>query len=617
LKKPFRQNGRGTGDFTTLSWDEAVRVVKEALSNHAGSEIAFLLGLVPDHLSDLVGEIATAIGAPAPLRYTAFGYLESRKTLAEAANNVLGQHSLPVYDISNSDVTFSFGADFLGTWLSPVAYSRGYASLRQGTPGRRGYLVQFEPRMSQTAAKADEWIPVHPGSEGQVALALGRLISELRGGPLPEAYLNVDVKTASTVSGVDMDRLNHLAGIFSGASAPLAIAGGSSLAMSNGLETAQAVLMLDALVGNLGRPGGIAFTPTLPVHPVESQGLNTFIDMREFVEKMKASQIKVLFVHGINPVFELPPLLGFEEALANVPLVISFATYPDETASQADFVFPDHHPLESWGYQLPVPAADRAAFSASQPAVVPFYNTQATSDVLLAAMQAIGGDLAKSVPYKDEVEFLQHSVVGLVSEAGYFNAPEINTFWAEWQQNGGWWTQAAGLASPTVGTALANIQSMPDATFEGGGDLFLHIYPSTLMGDGNGANKPWMQEAPDPMTTVMWNSWVEINPLTADKLGLKDDDLVRIISDQGEVEASVYRYPAISLDVIAIPFGQGHISYGQYAASRGSNPARLLPLSVNSAGDLAFAAVKVRIEKTGKTRPLARNESLNGVYGQE
>jgi anaerobic selenocysteine-containing dehydrogenase len=377
------------------------------------------------------------------------------------------------------------------------------------------------------------------------------------------------------------------------------------------------VLMLDALVDNLGKPGGIAFTPDLPVHPGATRGLNTFSDMTDLVKRMKAGQIEVLFVHGINPVFELPHALGFEEALANVPLVISFATYPDETASQADYVFPDHHPLESWGYQLPVPAADRAVISASQPVVLPYYDTQATSDVLLAAVQAIGGDLAKSVPYKDEVEFLQHSVVGLVSESGYFNAPEINTFWAEWQQNGGWWTQAASLASPSIGTALANSLSLPEATFAGGGDLFLHIYPSTLMGDGNGSNKPWLQEAPDPMTTVMWNSWVEINPVTADKLGLKDDDLVRIISDQGELEASVYRYPAIGLDVIAMPFGQGHITYGQYAAGRGSNPAMLLPLNLNSAGDMAFAAVKVRIEKTGQTRPLARNESRIGVYGQE
>jgi anaerobic selenocysteine-containing dehydrogenase len=136
------------------------------------------------------------------------------------------------------------------------------------------------------------------------------------------------------------------------------------------------------------------------------------------------------------------------------------------------------------------------------------------------------------------------------------------------------------------------------------------------MGDGTGANKPWLQETPDPMTTVMWNSWVEINPQTAEELGIKDDDVVRIVSPFGEIEASVYQYPAIRPDVVAIPFGQGHITYGRYAAGRGSNPLHLLPVRNNGAGDLTFEVVKVRIEKTGKSRPLARKESKLGVYGE-
>ena len=255
--------------------------------------------------------------------------------------------------------------------------------------------------------------------------------------------------------------------------------------------------------------------------------------------------------------------------------------------------------------------------SGSQPVVVPFYNTRATADVLLAAVQALGGNLATAVSYKDEVEFLQQSVLGLVTENGYFSAPEINTFWAQWQQFGGWWTADTALTTPPAASALTRSLRLPEAEFAGEGEFLLHVYPSPLMGDGTGANKPWLQETPDPMTTVMWNSWVEINPKTAEELGLKDDDVVRLVSPFGEIEASVYRYPAIHPDVIAIPFGQGHSAYGRYAAGRGSSPARLLPVKINGAGDLAFGAVKVRLEKTGRTRPLARNESRLGVYGEE
>jgi anaerobic selenocysteine-containing dehydrogenase len=141
---------------------------------------------------------------------------------------------------------------------------------------------------------------------------------------------------------------------------------------------------------------------------------------------MASGSIKALFIHGVNPVYELPDSLGFEQALAKVPLVVSFASFPDETAMQSDYVFPDHTGLEAWGYQKILSGADRPVISGLQPVVAPFYDTRATADVLLAAIQAIGGDLATAVPYKDEVEYLQQSLGGLVSEIGFFSANDIN-----------------------------------------------------------------------------------------------------------------------------------------------------------------------------------------------
>jgi anaerobic selenocysteine-containing dehydrogenase len=113
----------------------------------------------------------------------------------------------------------------------------------------------------------------------------------------------------------------------------------------------------------------------------------------------------------------------------------------------------------------------------------------------------------------------------------------------------------------------------------------------------------------------MWNSWVEINPKTAEEMGIDDDDIVRISSEAGAVEASVYKYPGIRPDTIAMPFGQGHTAYGIYAQGRGSNPADLFGAHFNEAGDLAYSGMKVKVEKTGKKRELARMEGKLGVYG--
>ena len=612
---PFKHTRGGTAP-SELNWDQAVAVVKDAISSHAPDKIAFLLGMSSDHFADLVTGITTALGAPAPWRYGAFEMFEGRATLSAAAAQAFGIASLPFFDLGNSDLVLSFGANFLETYLSPVAYARGYSAMRRGNQtGKRGYLVQFEPRMSQTAAAADEWIPLIPGTEGMVALGIGKAAAQLRGGSLPAAYQNVDLAQIASISGISQATLNRLAGLLVNASHPLAIPGGSALAASNGLEAGQAILALNVSMGNLGQPGGVFLTPPLPVHDNNPAIPNSFEDMKSLVDALKSGKVQVLFIHGVNPVFEFPKSLGFVEALAKVPTIISFASFPDETSLQSDYIFPDHTGLESWGYQKIVTGGNRPVISGAQPAVVPFYNTKASADVLLAAVQSIGGDLATAVPFKDEVEFMQDAVQKLVALPGYFNAADMQSFWAQWQQYGGWWNASAGLGSPSAPALLDQPLQVPAPDFNGKGEFYLFPFLSPLLGDGSGANKPWLQETPDPTTTVMWNSWVEIHPDTADKLGLANDDVVRVTSPFGAVEVSVYRYPAIRPDTLAIPFGQGHSAYGRYAQERGANLAALLGSQTDRNGSLAVYGLKVTLEKTGRQRPLARMESKLGVYG--
>jgi len=602
---------RGLSD-EVMSWDDAIQSVGEVLKDTAPSAIAFLMGMAPDHLCDLVTDLTVAIGAPKLIRYGALSAFEARATLSKAAQNMLGQEGMPFFDLANADLTFSFGANFLETWLSPVAYTRGYSKMRKGE--KRGYLVHFEPRMSQTAAKADEWIPVRPGTEGQVALAIGRLVAESTLPTLPRAFVNVDVTAVSKVSGVSEETLTHLAEIFAKAERPLAIPGGSALGQSNGLGAAEAVLALDAMTGNFGQPGGVYLSPAAPNQDEYHRPAN-LQETSALIEKMKAGEIKALFLHSVNPAFELPNSMGFEEALKNVPLVISFATFPDETAILADYIFPDHHGLESWGYQRVATGVDQSTLSGAQPVVAPFYNTRSTADVLLAASAASGGKLAAALPFTDEVEFIQYKLSPLIeNKDANFNAGEINAFTAYFQQFGGWWANEKALVTPAPNT-LNEAMNVVAPEFEGEGEFILHPFVSPVLGEA-GANKPWLQEIPDPTTTVMWNTWVEINPEIAHDLGIEDDDIVKVISEAGEIEAPVYRYPAIRPDTIAIPFGQGHTAYGRYAQGRGANPLDLVSPNVNAAGDLAFGSMKVRIEKTGKKHELSRLESKLGVYGE-
>lgn len=612
---PIKKNARGSFAGENISWDEAVQVVADALKNHQPNEIAFLLGTSSDHLFDLATDLSSATGMNAPVRFGAMSMLEARATLSKAAENLFGQAGMPWFDVGNAETVFSFGANFLETWLSPLAYMRGFAHFRKATETKlRGRMVQFEARMSATGAKADEWVALRPGSEALVALAIGRLVAEMKGVAVPRIFSGVEPLEVAAQADVKLETLEHLAEMFATTNA-VAIPGGAALGQSNGLAVAEAVLALNALANNFGKAGGVYLSALAP-NQSEYHRPASAEEMQAFVEQMKSGAIKVLFVHGVNPVFEAPKALGFKEALSQVSQVISFATFPDETALEADYVLPDHHGLEGWGYQRVATGVSLPVLSGAQPVVAPYYNTRSTADVLIAAAGLAGGKFASALPYADEVEFLQTKVSALRGEAGgSFSAIDDETFMATFQQFGGWWKNTDALSAPSAAGVLSKNIKAEQAEFAGEGEFFFVPFMSPTLGEA-GANKPWLQELPDPTTTVMWTTWIEINPETAHHLHVENDEVVRVISEAGEIEVPVYIYPAIRPDTVAIPFGQGHTAYGRYAENRGVNPFDLLGKHFNEAGDLAFAGMKVKIEKTGKTKPVARLESRIGVYGE-
>jgi anaerobic selenocysteine-containing dehydrogenase len=189
---------------------------------------------------------------------------EARATLSQAAENLFGQPGLPFFDVGGAQVVLSFGANFLETWLSPVSYTRGFAGLRESLTKQRGTLVQFEARMSATGGKADEWVPLRPGTEALVALAIGRLAAEIRGGMMPRVFSGVDPLDVASKSGVKLETLHHIAEMFAGSTGALAIPGGAALGQSNGLAVAEAVLALNALADNFGKPGGVYLSALAP-----------------------------------------------------------------------------------------------------------------------------------------------------------------------------------------------------------------------------------------------------------------------------------------------------------------------------------------------------------------
>jgi anaerobic selenocysteine-containing dehydrogenase len=608
---------RGLAVFAPLTWESALQVLAQQVTAVAPETVAFLGGNPSSHLRVIVGQFLEALGAPPPVCYSLGDEMEGRQALVQSSASLLGTQALPLFDIGAADVVFSFGANFLETWLSPVYYSRAYGQMRRRPLGKRGYFVQFEPRYSSTAASADEWVPVHPGTEGLVALALGKILADqgvsrppsAGGGQLSGLYGQVDVAAAADASGVPVSDLQRLAGILAGATTGMAIPGGSPAAYGNTSQTLTAIQALNVVLSRLGQPGGV-YLPTAPTsQPFPWVLPSSPAEVQSLVEGMANGQVQLLFIHSANPYFEMPSSLQVAEAMRQVPFIVSFSSVVDETGLWADLILPDHTNLESWGYHVPA-LADRPVVSGLQPVTRPLYDTRATADVFLALAQRLGGSVAQALPWPNEVEFVKETIASL-GPAGV----SADAYWSQWRRQGGWWPETADLQSPTASLPQDTPLAAPTPAIAGDLATFpyvLHLYPSITLFDGRGANKSWLQETPDPMTTVAWQTWIEIHPNTARKLGVVDGDLVTVSSPVAEVQALVYVYPGIQEDVVAMPVGQGHEQYGRFAAGQGSNPIELLPVAASGMPGI-LTATRVQITPTGERKALARLESPAGI----
>lgn len=609
VRNPLKRTGpRGTGAFEEISWDDAIKGLVSQLtalqSAKDGAGLAFLAKPLRGQRRELIDRFLKAFGAPPVLTFETFDEAVLRRANLES----FGVAQLPTFDLANAQYVLSLGADFLGTWNSPVAQAIGYGEFRQGRPGQRGKLVVVEPRMSQTGANADSWVPIRPGTEGVLAAGIARVIS-LKSNYTPEA----EAKQTGVPAGVIIQIAREMAE----RSPAVAIIGGAPLAQTNGFSNALAVNALNALLGNVGKPGGVFFTPLLPgakadraaVQPATQGSYQQVRRVAENILNGGPQASKVLLVYDANPVFALPRGVQVREAIEKVPFVASFGSFIDETSILADLILPDHSPLESWLDDAPESGSTVAVASLVPPAMHPLHGTRAMPDVLLDVAHQVGGGLDKSLPWKTYDEMLKAQFDALRVAPGSNPAgaklPSADDFWTKVQSQGGWWSEKAtpgfGLAhaAPKGGAPV----SLADPQFEGNETKYpFHLLPyaSLTLYDGSLAHLPWMQETPEVLSSAMWSSWVELNPKTAEKLGLEQGDLVEIASEHGKIQAPVLIFPGIAPEVVAMPTGQGHETFTRYASHRGANPLSILaPVAEPETGSLAWAATRVKITKTG------------------
>lgn len=626
IKHPLKRTGlRGSGQFTQVSWDEAVQELLTHLqplaAPHAAPSLAFLTRPLGGQRGVLVERFLSGFDGARLVPFELF----DDAVLRTANWRSFGYEQLPTFDLAHSSYVISFGADFLGTWNSPVAQSVAYGTMRQNRSGIRGKFVQVEPRMSQTGANADEWVGAHPGTEGLLALGIAHVILKEHLGhaeAAASAGMRIDgwreglpeysPEAIAWKTGVAPETTTRLAREIAGQSPAVAVVGGAPLAQTNGMFTALAVNALNALLGSVGKPGGLQFTPRPPLSAFgsaqEISGEGKVDSVRTLAQQILSGQprpIELLLLYEANPVFATPPGWQVREALEKVPFIASFGTFIDETSRFADLILPDHSSLESWIDAVPESGTTEVVVSVAPPAMRPLHDTRALPDVLLDLAHRLGGRTRQALPWKSYEEMLQAALAPLAHHPGSVSAKDSDEFWKKVQEQGGWWSTDASLA-PKAKASADSSRPMKNQEPQLAGPaaeypFYFLPYASQPFFDGRHANLPWMQEMPEVLPTGMWGTWVEINPRTAATLQIEQGDLLEVASPNGKVRAPSLLSPGVAPDVIAMPVGQGHEDYGRYASGRGANPIKILAPQVEpTTGSLAWAGTRVNITKVGK-----------------
>ncbi len=630
VPQPLKRSGpRGSGEFTRISWAEGLGLLCDRLKalqrENATDRLALLTPQLSGTLAELTSGFMRSFGSPHHLSFDLLG----PDWLRTATRQSFGQPYLPWYDLAETSYLLSFGADFVENHLSPVQYGHAFGRMRQGRDTVRGHFTYVGGRMSLTGASADRWLPARPGSEGALALGMARLIlaeslfdavslvaNGLRAEELLRLLETYDLSRVAEQTGLAQGTIAEVAREFATTRPALAMAGETVAYQTNGPDAVRAILLLNLLVGNLNRPGGI-YPAGGPIVGPE----NSFAELLSIVEKMRGDRIGVALIHG-DPVHTVPPATGFQEALARVPFVVSFSMLLDDTALQADLILPDHTALESWGEVIPLAGTRESVVGLMQPVVTPLFDTRQFPEVLLVVANALGGKMAAAFPYQSYLEMLKRTMEKRVGHAG---GRDFEAVWVDLLRQGGLFenneNQDKGQAKGYSWIAGEILPFPAKARFAGDEKRFplhLQVYPSTAFHDGRGATLPWLQQFPDPMSTVVWDSWVEINPQTAAGLGIGFGDLVEVTSLQGSLRLPAVIYPGIRPDLVAIPLGQGHRGGGRYAKGRGANPLALVATSIEGKDPQpAWNATRVRLTRISEKGDLVTAGHPQGSYRSE
>lgn len=684
VKSPMRQvGGRGSDEWEAITWEEAIQTVSNRLNdiraNGHPEQAALLYGETRGQMREFLERFMSAVGSPNSISHDSLN-VEVGKL---AMYLTQGIYDLPAYDLEQANYILSFGASMLEAGRTPQRTIGGYAFMRRGR-ARRGKIVMIDPRQGITGAKADEWIPIKPGTDAALALGIAHVlistgqfdsdfvqnysfgfedyIDENRN--YHQGFKNFVLEhyapaSVEGITGVSANTIFRLAGEFAENAPSIAMMpakGGLLNGSVNGLYTAMAIHALNGMVGNIDKRGGVLVQrympcpewPELPADAIAEagrqtervDGAGTVFPVGRHAYQAVADRVlggyplDMLMLYDANPVYESPGGARFIEAFDQIPLIVSFSSFIDDSARYADLILPEPTFMERFQDDH-IEGVGYPGVGLRQPIIEPRYDTMHTGDFLLQVAQTMGGTIAEAFPWdsfenllKDRLSLIgasweQLRDFGIWLTPGYRFARRGSTTWVnevvgaerkhaprdgrfdfysrELQCLIGEMSveelQAMGITSEGTHTYLPHYE---EVHYAGDAEEYPYVLNVvTLMSLGSysyNANMPTLQEISGMTVNETWNSWLEMNPETAEHLHLEDGEMVWIESEYGRLEVKLRHVKAVRPDVVNLPYNQGHKGVGRWANNRGVNGLEILnPATEPVTGLASLSNTRVKV----------------------
>lgn len=616
VQTPLKRVGdRGAGHWQPISWETAISEVAETLAGLRGSGQAHTVAAISSRdrgtVAGLLDRFLTAFGSPNFMRMPT---MEDAQELGlYLTQGIIGSVG---YDFENADFILSFGSGLIDGWGSPVRMFQANSAWREA--GAK--VVQIENRLSNTAAKADQWVSIHPGSEADLALGIAHVMvaEELYDtdfverhtadfDALKRALEGYSPEAVATTTGVATETIAALAKAFFEAGSPLAVYGRGKGQVPGSLKEVLAVMALNTLAGNINQSGGMWAIPEgegiewpdietdavaaegLQKARIDGAGSKNFPYSRYLLSRLPAVlaegssyTLKALFIDDANPLYSLPDTAAVRKVFEQIPTIVSFASHMDESAAFADYILPSHVYLERYEDVAVTAGLKTHTIGLAQPAMDPLYNTQHVGDTILQLAQALDEPVAAAFPWDDYQACLEEAMGDkwdTLVEAGVWTDEE---FAADPEAD----FETASGDFEFMGEAGAAVIAAAAAAPEGDANSFpLVLVPYDMMrlASSGVGSPPFMVKTVSDAILKGKDILVEINPQTAGAAGLADGKYASLETPRGQARVKVHVSDGIQPGVIAMARGLGHTAFDKYLADKGVNVNSLMGPAIDPA----------------------------------